>query len=238
MIELNLLPDIKLQYVRAGRARRRVVSIVSVGGLIAVGLVVLFGIYVYAVQPARGYFLDNSIRDNAKKLSDVKDLNGYLSVQQQLAALPELHGQKQVYSRIISYLPILNPTAPNNIRISRLVISSEDKNTLKIDAFAPSYTAATIFESTVRSARFSYGGDANVQTVPLFSAVSLTNAALGQDSNGNKVVTFTLTLTASDPVFAFDSTNASISVPNKNATGSAASVPSDLFETSTPGGSN
>ena len=235
MIELNLLPDVKLHYVRAQKARRRVISIVSVGGIAAVGLVVLFAIYVYAIQPVRGLVIDNGIKDSQKKLASVKDLNNYLTIQQQLKDLPGLHQAKPIYSRIISYLPILNPGTPNNIRITELgVDSSIDANGLTIEAYAPTYTAATVFESTLKSAQFTYTNGGDTQTVPLFSSVKLSNTSLGQDANGNKVVTFTVALTVDTNAFAFTSGNASISVPTKNATGSAANVP-EVFADSSAG---
>lgn len=225
MIELNLLPDVKLQYVRAQKARRRVISVVTVGGMVAVGLVVLFALYVFAIQPVRGLVVDKGIADANNKLKNVSDLNDYLTIQQQLHYLPQLHQAKPIYSRIISYLPTLNPSAPNNIRITQLAIdSSTDANAVKIEAYAPTYTAATVFESTLKSALFTYTGLAN--PIPLFSDVKLTDTSLGEDPNGNKVVTFTVLLTVDPSVFAFDSANASISVPNKDATGSAANVPS------------
>lgn len=235
MIELNLLPEVKLQYVRAQKARRRVISFVSIGGIAAVGLVVLFGFYVYAVQPLRGVLLDSGIKDANKQLSGDKGLNDYLTIQQQLQDLPGLHRAKPMYSRIISYLPTLNPSAPNNISITQLAIdSSVDSNLMTLQAYAPSYTAATVFESTLKSALFNYTVDGAATTTPLFTDVKLTDTALGQDSNGNKVVTFTVTVQVDPNVFAFESTNTSVSVPNKNATNSAQNVP--VFANASSGG--
>lgn len=236
MIEINLLPEVKLQYVRAQKARRRVISFVSIGGIAAVGLVALFAVYVYAVQPVRGLVIDNGIKDANSKLTSVKDLNNYLTIQQQLKDLPELHAGKPIYSRIISYLPILNPSAPNNIHVTQLAIdTSVEANALTIQAYASTYTAATVFESTLKSTQFSYTADGQTQTVSLFSDVKLSNTSLGQDSNGNKIVAFTVMLKIDENAFAFASTNASISVPNKNATGSAQSVP-EVFANTTGGG--
>lgn len=237
MIELNLLPDVKLQYVHAQRARRRVISVVSVGGIVAVGLVVLFALYVYAVQPVRGLVIDNGIKDANSKLTQVKDLNNYLTVQQQLADLPALHQAKPMYSRIIDFLSVLNPSAPNSMRVTQLSIDSDsDANGVTIQAYAPTYTAATVYESTLRSAQFTYTKDGQAQDpVALFDSVSLSNTALGQDSSGNKVVNFTVALEVNPAVFAFASTSTGVSVPNKNATNSAQNVP-EVFADSANGG--
>ena len=239
MIELNLLPDVKLEYVHSQKARRRVISIVSVGGIAAVGLVAVFALYVYVVQPVRGLVIDKGIKDANKSLSAVPDLNNYLTIQQQLKDLPDLHAAKPMYSRIISYLPVLNPRAPNNVRVTQLKIdSSNTPNLLTIQAYAPTYTAATVFESTLNSAQFNYTQGGQSQTpVPLFNSVKLSNVSLGQDATGNKVVTFTIALDVNLSTFAFNSTNASISVPTKNATNSAQNVPQEVFaSTSNQGG--
>jgi len=238
MIELNLLPDVKLQYVHAQKSRMRAISIVSIGSIVAVGLVVLFAIYVYAVQPGRGYFIDKDIVKYNNELESITGLNDYLTIQQQLDALPELHAGKPIYSRIIGYLPILNPSPPNNMRVTQLRIDSDaGAEELTIQGQAPSYTAVTVFESTLKSALFNYMLDGEVQEPAiLFSAVTVTDTSLGVDTNGNKIANFTVTLKVNENVFAFDTTNASISVPNKDATKSAQNVPEEVFADTSVGG--
>lgn len=222
MIELNLLPDVKLEYVHAQKARRRVVGIVTVSSIGAVGLAALFGIYVFIAQPVYGRIVDVGIVDANDKLQKVSGLNNYLTIQQQLDALPSLHNAKPIYSRIISYLPTLNPTAPNSIRINQLAIDSTTADgVIIIHGYAPSYTATTIFESTLKSAQFNYKQGDDSESVDLFSGVVITDTSLGEDANGTKVVNFTATLTVNEHVFAFDSNDATISVPAKDATGSA-----------------
>lgn len=226
MIELNLLPDVKLEFVHAQKARRRVISGVTIGGLVAVGLVAALAIYAYPVQSVWKSVVDGGIGDKSKKLSAVADLNTNLTIQQQLKDLSALHEAKPIYSRIIGYLPALNPAAPNNIHVTQVAFDGTvNANVMKLQGYTATYTAATVFESTLKSALINYSLNGTAQkSIPLFSDVNMTDTSLGQDSSGNKVVTFTIMLTVDSHAFSFDATNVGISVPNKDATNSAESV--------------
>ena len=54
MIEINLVPDVKQELIRAQRVRTGVISMSILVGLAALGIVALLLIWVFAIQAARG----------------------------------------------------------------------------------------------------------------------------------------------------------------------------------------
>ncbi|MCA9330144.1 hypothetical protein KDA11_05830, partial [Candidatus Saccharibacteria bacterium] len=126
MIELNLLPDVKQEFVRSQRLSRKITIIMIITSIAAIGVVIFFAFTVYVVQAATNGLLDGSIKDRAEKLQKTDNLARNLTIQNQLKTLPELHDQKQIYSRLFTYLPILNPAQPNTVKISKLDINSEE----------------------------------------------------------------------------------------------------------------
>jgi Tfp pilus assembly protein PilN len=230
MIELNLLPDVKRDFVRAQRARRQVVAGMILLSLGAAGLVVALALYVYGGQFAIGQLLDSNIKNKSEELSGVKDLDDYLTIQNQLRALPALHSDKYVYARLFDFLPTLNPAPPNNVHITRLTVDKE-AGTVTIVGYARDYKAVTVFENTVDNAELSYtDNDSGEQKSESFvKEIAMSEVDLGEDANGNRVVSFTATLTNNEGTFKRNVSNVRLKVPNKDTTQSVQQVPQEVF---------
>ncbi|HEX6258768.1 MAG TPA: hypothetical protein VFZ48_04780 [Candidatus Saccharimonadales bacterium] len=223
MIELNLLPDVKRELVRAQRVRRRTIALMIFISVGAVGLVVVLALYVYGGQLAIGSLLDSNISSKAKELSEKQDINQHLTIQNQLKALPELHSKKQVYSRIFDFLPVMNPASPNNIRVSRLA-ASEEQGVVTIAGYGRDYKAVTIFENTLKNAQLSFSKDQQSVQENFLESIAMSQVGLGEDASGNRVVTFTATLKYNPNAFSRDVSDVKVSVPSRNTTQSAQQV--------------
>jgi Tfp pilus assembly protein PilN len=230
MIELNLLPDVKRDFVRAQRTRRQVIASMILLGITAVGLVAALALYVYGGQFAIGQLLDTGIKDKSERLAKVSDLGDYLTIQNQLRALPALHSEKHVYARLFDYLPILNPAPPNNIRITRLT-TNDDAGTITIVGYARDYKAVTIFENSVKNAELSYTDRASGEQKreAFVEDIAMSEVDLSEDATGNRVVAFTATLRGGEGAFKRDVSGVRLTVPNKNTTESAQQVPQAVF---------
>lgn len=230
MIQLNLLPDVKREFVKAQRLRRQIIALMVFVSIVAVGLVVLIALYVYGAQLALGAVLDNNIRNKSEDLSQVEDLDNYLTIQNQLAALTELHDGKMIYSRLFNYLPVLNPAAPNEIRISRLNIDNET-NSIVITGNARDFRAVTVFENTLQNAQLTYTpfGTEDQQREPLVERVVMSETGLSEDVSGNRTVVFTATIDMNEAAFDRNSTRVQVNVPTRNTTQSAQRVPQQVF---------
>jgi len=230
MIEINLVPDVKQELLKAQRVRASVISIAIVVGIGAVGVVVLLAIWVFAVQTARDVLTDNTIKNESQKLANVEDISNTLTIQNQLTKLPGLHDEKNIDSRIFEILTTINPPEPNTVAITSLALDSEEK-TIKIEAQAANgYPALEVFKKTIEATTFDYVDDGKRGTVNLASGMSDSDRSYGEDAAGAKVLRFTLTFTYPPELFARTSRDARIVAPNKtNVTDSFLGVPTSLF---------
>src|SRR5438270_5715427 len=111
MIQMNLLPDVKLEYIKAQRMRRLVLVVSVLVTIVSVGLLVLtlmFNVY----QKHRSDNLSKNIAVESKELQDKPQIDRILTVQNQLESLTSLHSQKYAASRIFDYL---NSVTPSNV---------------------------------------------------------------------------------------------------------------------------
>lgn len=225
MIQLNLLPDLKKEFIEAQKARNRVIALsvfVSTG---VIGLTLLAGFFVYGVQNVQIALVNGQISDNTKKLKDVKDINKYLTLQSQLAALPDLHANKNIYSRIFDFLPTLNPSAPNSVKLGSVQVS-DDAKTIVFSGTTTTFLAMNTFKDALSNAKLSFNtsGSGDVTTEPLFDTVSLTDSALGTNS-GATIVSFTITATYKPELLLASSSNVKVTVPTITNTGANNQTP-------------
>ena len=238
MIELNLLPDVKQEFVRAQRLSRKITIIMIITSIAAVGIVIFFAFTVYIVQAATNGLLDTSIKDRSEKLQKTDNLARNLTIQNQLSTLPELHDQKQVYARLFDYLPTLNPAAPNTVKISKLDINSEE-GTIIVEGYAKDYKAVATFKDTLSNAELIYT-DAEKQSIEtnLFTDIVISDVGLGEDADGNQVTVFKATLTYDENAFMTVPEGAptpTVRVPQRNTTPSAQQSSSVFGEASREG---
>lgn len=232
MIEINLVPDVKQDLIRAKRARNFVVFGAIAIGIIAVAIVVLLAVYHLAIQTVRSSWVDGDIKANASKLEKTPDLANMLTVQSQLANVSSLHESKNISSRVLDLLVAVNPSAPNQVSFSSFKFNAEN-STIHIDAQAAGgFVAADVFKKTIQKATFTYqiDGESNVQTIPLVADVLLSNLSYGEDVTGAKVLRFSADLEYSPELFAATSQNVRIVRPDhQNATDSHKYLPASLF---------
>lgn len=230
MIEINLVPDVKQELIKAQRVRSAVVSLAILAGMGAVGIVVLLGLWVFGVQTARSVLTDNTIREQSAKLSAVKDLSRTLTIQNQLDKLPSLHESKYIDSRIFDVLTTINPPQPNNVAISKLTLDSTAR-TVSIEAQAVGgYPALEVFKKTIAATKFQFTSGNKEETRPLATSINDGDRSYGEDSSGQKVLRFTLAFGYPDELFSPYLQDAKIVAPSKtNVTDSFVGVPKSLF---------
>ncbi len=229
MIQLNLLPDVKKEFLRAEHARRRTITLAILVTIVAAGATVLFAFYVYGVQSVILYTQTEDIKKKSAELSGIKDIDKYLAIQNQLANLSELHDNKMNLSRLLTFLPSLNPAPPKNVRLTSLDVSTAEK-TITFKGIVGDYAALTTFKDTLVNSQFSYGTGSDVTKGKLFSEVKIDTASL-EASTG---VNFSLIAIYDEAAFLQKNANVTVSVPNIETTQSVIGTPQPLFD----GGNN
>ena len=150
MIEINLIPDVKQELLKAQRTRATVISASILTCIIAGGVVAALALYVFGVQFARGVISDGLIDTGYSKLSKVEDLPKMLTIQNQLGRINELNDTKQIDSRVFDVLSAVIPPAPNQVQVSRLSLNTDD-STLTLEGQTRAYDSMEVFKKTIDS---------------------------------------------------------------------------------------
>lgn len=230
MIEINLVPDVKQELLRAQKVRNAVISLSVVVSILVVGIVVLLAVWIFLVQGVRGFTLDKTIEDRSKKFASVEDIENTLTIQNQLAKLQTMHDDKNIQSRVFDLLQVVNPPAPNDVRVTSLNVDAEEKS-VTIQAQANGgFAALEVFKKTLAATSVKYVEDGEEQTVPLTESISDSERSFGEDANGAKVLRFTLSFTYPEELFSNKVTSVTMQAPTKsNVTDSYLGVPQSLF---------
>lgn len=234
MIQLNLLPDVKKEFLRAQSARRKTITIAIFVTIIAAGLTVVAAFYVFAVQNGIMYLQTQDIKGKSSQLSAVKDIDKYLTIQNQLKQLNGLHDNKNNFSRLLDFLPKLNPAPPQNVTLYNLDVDTE-ANTITFKGRVSDYGALTTFKDTLTNATLTYqtNGAAHDAT-KLFigddtkEPVKVESVAYEKTAT-TQGVNFTVVAHYDPEAFKQGNVGVQVTVPNKETTNSVVGSPQAIF---------
>jgi len=244
MIEINLLPDIKQELIKAQRARTMVISGSVVVGIAAIALVVLLAFYAFAAQTLLNKNLDDTITTEQAKIAKVPGLSDSLTIQNQLTKLSEMHDAKHLSSRVILLLSKeIIPPSPNEISVTTFELDTATE-TITMEAQAPNgYPSLEVFKKTLGATKLNYVADECKETnkdycsVPLATNVSDSDRSYGEDASGKRVLRFKISFTYPAALFSRQSQldtphNPRLGIVGPNltvVTDSFLGIPQDLF---------
>ncbi|MBP9853202.1 hypothetical protein KBC77_04460 [Candidatus Saccharibacteria bacterium] len=192
MIQFNLLPDAKLEYLKAERTKKLLVTSSFIAGAVALALLVVAAMVVYGVQRQHLSDLNDDIKSYTSEIKGTKDLDTLLTVQNQLGALTGLHEQKPVASRLFNFI---GQVTPAEVSINTLNIDFA-ANTLSIGGTAPSIDAMRVYADSLKTTQYSTGASSTKQFA--FSEV-----VVGSFAKSEKGTTFTINLKYDPALFLF-----------------------------------
>lgn len=229
MIEVNLIPDVKQELIRAERVRSVVISGSILVGLISIGIVIVLAGYVFGVQTVRSAIDDDAIKNGTNQLSSVEDLSKVLTIQNQLTKIDQLNDQKKIDSRVFDMLAALIPPAPNDVKVSNLFIEAAD-DTITIEGQTPTYDSLETFKKTIDGAVVRYTADGEQVDVKLAGSISTSDVSFGEDATGTKVLRFTLSFVYPEELFSPTVPGIVIKLTNQgNVTDSYLGIPKSIF---------
>jgi hypothetical protein len=221
MIQFNLLPDVKLEYIRARRTKRSIL----IGSVLASGvaLFILISLFfvVHGLQKKHLSDLDKDIASMTKELKEKPDLSKVLTVQNQLNNLTQLHDTKPVTGRLFGYLGQITPTP---ISIAKLEVSFTDSNFI-ITGAADSLSTINTFIDTLKFTDYTYKENEVDQTKRAFSEVVLTT--FGRDDKG---ASYVINLKFDPAIFDVNKQVTLVVPKGKITTRSETEKPIDLFQ--------
>lgn len=120
--EINLVPQVKMQMIKAQKVRNLVLFICILVSSIAVGaVVILFGIK--SGQDIALGSKDTRLELMSEKLNEYGELTSLLTIQNQLVAIDEIVDQKTVASRVFAALGVMLPAGVDVVQMSEVNIN-------------------------------------------------------------------------------------------------------------------
>ncbi|HSW37405.1 MAG TPA: PilN domain-containing protein [Candidatus Saccharimonadales bacterium] len=216
MIQFNLLPDVKLKYLKAEQTRRVVVVASALLALVSLAvLLLLFSLI--GLQKKHLGDLNRDISSDSRKLTSQTDLNKILTVQNQLSSLTKLHEDKPASDRLFGYMTQI---VPAQVNISNLSVDFT-AHTITITGTADSIGTVNKFVDTLKFTSYKVVGENATQ--PAFTNIVLSSFGLGKNQT-----TYSISLGYDQTIF--DNTkNISLAVPSLITTRSEVDKPGDLF---------
>lgn len=146
MIQFNLLPDVKKEYIKARRTKRFIMTSSLIASASALGIVFLLFLTVQVAQKGNIDDLTTDINTKLQSLQSIEDLNTILTVQNQLNTLPTLHQGKPETSRLFDYLTQVTPV---DVTISTLELNMAS-TTMTISGRADTLATVNQFADTLK----------------------------------------------------------------------------------------
>ncbi len=203
MIQFNLLPAVKQDFIKARRTKRLVTLVSVAASAAAIFVLLLMLVTVDVVQKKSLHDLNGDIGKYSSQLKAVPNLNTILTVQNQLNTLTSLHDQKVVSSRLFGYVAQITPAQAS---ISKLTIDYT-ANTVSMTGEAPTLDVVNSFTDTLKNTTYKTDKTDTANT-KAFSDVVL--SAFGRDSKG---ATYTISLSF-DPIIFNSANTVTLDVPN------------------------
>lgn len=229
MIEINLIPDVKKELLRAQSTRATVISVSIFASIVAGGLVVALLLYVFGVQAVRSTLAKDEIKSQYATLSKVEDLSKVLTIQNQLGTMSELNDSKKINSRLFNVLAAVVPPEPNSVQLSQINVDSED-SVITLDGQTRAFDSMEVFKKTLDSAIVVYTKEGKESEVKLATTLNSSEVSYGENSNGDKVLLFSISFEYPEELFspAVSAVTVKLSV-NGNVTDSYLGIPRSIF---------
>lgn len=227
MIQINLLPDVKRDYLRAQQSKHIFTVVSILVSIIAVSLLVLLFAYVQVVQPRHRTHLQADIDKNIQELKNKKDAVKIVTVQGVLEQIPALQDKKLITSKLFDYLPSFTPRDVSYTDI-QLDLTA---NTLGISGSTTTLERANVLANNLKSASFTYKQGDSEQTIAPFSDVVFGSLGKGEDNLQNKNVSFRIDFKINPVMFDQKISNVKLTV---NATSEELLLPTSQPFNETP----
>ncbi|MCA9308860.1 hypothetical protein KC973_00630 [Candidatus Saccharibacteria bacterium] len=195
MIEINLLPQVKKDYLKAEQMKHTVIVasvLLSVVALVIVGL--LFA-YVSVVQPQHQKNVQGDIDSGLSDLKGKDNAVKIVTVQGALETLPGLEDKQLATSRLFVYVAGFTP---RSVLFSNIKLDVTE-STLTLQGTAATFEQANVLANNLKGAKFTYVQNESEESVQPFSNVVFDGLSRSEQAEDTKNVSFQITLTF-DPI--------------------------------------
>jgi len=225
MIEFNLIPDIKRQYLRMQRLRNVVVLFSSLASIIVIVVFIFIFVDVNFIQKNQLNSLNQQVQDDSSHLTHNSNLNKILTIQNQLASLPNIEAKSPRVSRLFNYINELTPT---KAFINQITINFSN-DSFEIKGSADNLGTVNKFVDTIKYTNFYVGNNKKQKQLAfsnvLLSSFSYDTTATNPDQDASYIIDFNF-----NPDIFNNQDKITLTVPNIVATRSIIDQPVILFK--------
>jgi hypothetical protein len=221
MIQLNLLPDVKLEYIKTKKTKRMVVgvSLIVIGA--SVGLFILMFSFVNFAQKNHISKIDKDTEKYVNEIKNTEGVNEVLTIQNQLLVLDPKHQEKPATERILPYLEQVKSGA----QLTTITVNFED-NTMQISGKTSNLDLVNKIVDTMKFATYvpkSEAGSENSEATKVspYTDVVLESYAIDDET---KEASFEISLKFDPKIFS-NTEEVVISIPNTESTRSNTEKP-------------
>ncbi len=229
MIQFNLLPDIKLTYIKARRTKHLVIVTSIVVGAVSLVILILLYMGVAVFQKKHLSDLTRDIKTRTSDLQSTADLDKMLTVQNQISSLTTLHQDKPVTSRLFTYIPQITPNA---VSIQKLDLDYK-QSTINLTGNADAISTINKFVDTLKFTKYATADKPEDASRSAFSKVVLGSFSLNpNEKDPKKKATYQISLSFDATIFD-DANGVNLVVPKITSTRSETEKPNPVFDKST-----
>ncbi len=183
--EINLVPEVKMQMIKAQKVRNLVLFICILVSSIAAGAVVIL----FSVKSGQDIAMasqDRKILQLSDKLEEYTELDDLLTIQEQLEGISAIGQKKTVLSRVFGAMTVMLPAGGDSVKLSELRVNVETSS-INIEGVADArndplidYRVLESFKKGADLTKYDYGRyvDVDGQEIP-------TRCIKESDENGN-----------------------------------------------------
>lgn len=217
MVQLNLLPDVKLEYIKTKRTKRLVLSLSFLVIAVSVSFFIFMLIFVDGIQKKHMSNLDKDIDEKVTTIQNTPEVDKILTIQNQLAVINGKHDEKPTATRL---LPYLAQVLPNGSKLTELKADFKT-NTITITGNTTDINAINKFVDTLKFAEYTIKPDAKGKP---FSQVVLSSYTTDPGK-----AEFTVTAKF-DPVIFDNANEVTLVIPGIVSTRSSTEKPNIQFD--------
>ena len=223
MLELNLLPDVKINFLKTQSLKHSIVSICIIVSIVFLALFGAFIYYVYIYQKNEISNQNTKITSYIAQIKSNKNLDKILTIQNQLNSLPNIESQTTVPSRLFGFISQFTPTKAT---ISDLNVDLTS-NSITLNGSADSLSTVNQFVDTLK---FTTYNTPTSKDKTAFSSVSLASFSYSSsNSNPSNSAQYSISFNY-DPALLSNSNTVNLIVPNITTTRSILNQPLNLFK--------
>jgi hypothetical protein len=202
MVQINLLPDVKREFLHAQQSKHTfVVGAILSASVFLLALGLLYA-YVQLAQPRHLTNLQTDIDSGIAKTKEVPKAAEMVTVQGALNQLPGLQDKKQATSRLFA---LVTGFTPLDVSYAEIKLDTT-ANTISLRGDTTNYEQANVLANNLKSAELTYTQNDTDSKIKPFSQIVFTNLGRAEQADTNKSVSFQIDMQY-DPALFMQSTS-------------------------------